>query len=282
MNGEREDYVIPETLNEASELLQKKGALLVSGGTSLKFRNLDRYEIMVDISRAVSPAIERDGDVMILGAGARISDLLKNDEFKSINCGILYETARNIGTTPIRNQVTVGGNISMVYPWSDLPVSLLALNAKISTNKREKDRAYPAVDFFAKNPSKLLEKGEIVTEIEIPIYDQDYHFVFKTLNRTMGDFTALNVAVGYVRGDILKDLRISVSGITSLPQRLHELEWELEGKTLKDDIVGESIDRHISNFKTHDIRYSQEYLEKVLKVYLKRLLRGEGCPEVVK
>ena len=170
----------------------------------------------------------------------------------------------------------------MVYPWSDLPVSLLALNAKISTNKREKDRAYPAVDFFAKNPSKLLEKGEIVTEIEIPIYDQDYHFVFKTLNRTMGDFTALNVAVGYVRGDILKDLRISVSGITSLPQRLHELEWELEGKTLKDDIVGESIDRHISNFKTHDIRYSQEYLEKVLKVYLKRLLRGEGCPEVVK
>lgn len=281
MIREREDYIIPETLSEASELLRGNNALLISGGTTLRFKNLKNYDLLVDISRAAPNTIKIDDGGVILGSMARIADILDNDELKEINCGILHKTAANIGTSPVRNQVTVGGNVAMVYRWSDLPVTLLALDAKMMTVEGDKINEHSSSEFFSKNPAKVLRRGEIVKEILFPVYGEDHYFVFKTFNKTKGDFAAINMAVRYKGGRVFEDLRIGISAITALPKRLCELERELEGKEIEEGIIGTAIDKHVSNIKGNDIRYGSEYLATVLRVMLRRaLLREEAQEEV--
>lgn len=271
---EQDQYIFPETLEEASELLNEKDALLISGGTSLRFRDPGDHRTLVDISRTVPDYINIDHGVLSLGSGVRISEILENPEIRRINCGILAETASNIGTTPVRNQITLGGNITMVYRWSDIPVSLLVLDAEIITVHGAETHAYAAEDFFEKHPSRKLRRGEIVKEIRIPIYGPDHYFRFVTFNKTKGDFAAINVAVGYRKDTVFRDLRIGISAIKPLPMRLRDVESELEGENIDSMVIDNVLGKHVSGMRTQDIRYSSDYLKKVLAVTLRRALLG--------
>jgi len=272
---EHERYIFPETLEEASELMTANDALLISGGTTLRFRNPGDSKILVDISRAASDDIIIDQDKLCLGSGVRISKILDNPEIQTINCGILAETALNIGTTPLRNQITIGGNITMVYRWSDIPVSLLVLDAEIITVHGAEIHEYAAEDFFKNQPSRKLMKGEIVREIRIPIYGPEFYFRFVTFNKTKGDFAAFNVAVGYRKGTVFKNLRIGISAVGPLPVRLRGVERELEGVNIKGAVIDDVVGKHISGMKMNDIRYGGDYLKKVLMVTIRRALLGD-------
>jgi len=133
-------YFLPNSLAEASELLLNDGSLLVAGGTSLKFRRTREDTVFVDISRVAPSTITIGPEEIVLGSMVRIRDLLCNPELGRLNYGILHQTALHIATTPVRNQVTVGGNITMLYPWSDLPVSLLALDSRMVTCSRDGEK----------------------------------------------------------------------------------------------------------------------------------------------
>jgi len=269
---EKDKYIFPETLEKASELLKGENALMISGGTSFKFRNLKNFSRIVDISRAAPDSIEIRDKEIILGSMLRIGGILSNPVLKTMNCGILTKAASNIGSTPIRNQVTLGGNLTMIYKWSDLPVSILVLDAEIITVIGNESRTYAAEDFYSGNPARKLAKGEIVKEVIIPVHDYDYIFLFKTFNKTKGDFAAINVAAGYRKGAVFKDLRIAISAISNLPMRLNALEKELEGRPKDEKVVVEAIAEHLPSFKVSDFRYGSDYLNQVLKVILRRTL----------
>ncbi len=278
----QERYIFPKTLEEASKLLMENDAMLISGGTSLRFRNPGDHEILVDISRAAPDHVSIDNGTMSLGSGLRISEILENPNIRRTNCGILAETASNIGTTPVRNQVTLGGNITMVYRWSDIPVTLLALDAEIITVQGTETHLYAAKDFFEKHPSRKLRIGEIVKEVRIPIYGSDHYFRFATFNKTKGDFAAINLAVGYRKDSVFRDLRIAISAVNPLPMRFLNVERELEGKKIDRTVVDDVLGKHVSGMRMNDIRYGGDYLKKVLTVILRRTLLGgpdETCDE---
>jgi len=270
-----EEYIWPGKLSEASLLLKKERSLLVAGGTSLRFRNLDRFSTLVDISRIIPKDIRIHAEKVHFGAMCRISDILANEELANINCGIFHRTAENIGTTALRNQISVGGNISMVYRWSDLPVTFLCLNGKINTFDAGRDRTYSAMDFFKKQPVINMSRGELVTGIDVPIL-KEHTLIFNTFCKTKGDFAAIDIAVGYRQSKIFEDARIAVSAVSSLPRRLVKLEKWLQGKARTKETVIEGLDECLPLMGTGDLRYGSAYLNKVLKVMLKRALLNKG------
>ena len=275
MEKKQKKYIFPETLAEASELLKGENVLMISGGTTFKFRNLKNFSRIVDISRVAPDSIKINDKEIILGSMVRIGRLLENKSLRELNCGILASAASNIASTPIRNQITLGGNLTMIYRWTDLPVSILVLAAEIRTVNGNESMTYTAEDFFASNPSRKLARGEIVKELIIPVHDNDYLLLFKTFNKTKGDFAAINMAAGYKLGDVFSDLRIAISAISNLPVRLKALERDLEGSRKDEKVVVDAIAKHLPNFKVSDFRYNSEYLNQVAKVMLKRLLLVE-------
>jgi len=269
-------YFLPNSLAEASELLLNDGSLLVAGGTSLKFRRTREDTVFVDISRVAPSTITIGPEEIVLGSMVRIRDLLCNPELGRLNYGILHQTALHIATTPVRNQVTVGGNITMLYPWSDLPVSLLALDSRMVTCSGDGEKEYRAEEWFGGQPERKLGPGEILTEVRMPIYEREHIFRFSTLNRTEGDFAAINLAVGFGRSNGFQRVRIAVSGVTSLPVRLTGLEEELEGSVYDRHRIDEIVVKHIEGIKPRDFRYGKDYLRKVLKVMIVRALTENG------
>jgi xanthine dehydrogenase YagS FAD-binding subunit len=111
-------HINARTLNEASTALWKyKGkAQLNAGGTdllsTLKGDNLFNYPEAV-INLKTIPGlnyIRQEGDVLKIGALARLSDVAKSPLLRK-SYRVLAEAARSIGSPQIRNVATMGGNL---------------------------------------------------------------------------------------------------------------------------------------------------------------------------
>lgn len=273
-NMNTEKYIFPKDIDMASTLLKGPKTLLISGGTSFGFRNLERYSSFIDISRIISGDIEMGEDKFHFGAMCRMRDIIDNRELANINRGIFRTCASNMGTTALRNQITLGGNITMVYRWSDMPVVLLCLNAHINTMENHLHRTYSAMDFFRKQPIGALNKGELVTRIDVPIL-KEHKLTFDTFRKTMGDFAGINIATGYLPERNFNDVRIAISAISSMPLRLVKLEQWLQGKVRSKKTLASGMDVCLPTMGGSDFRYSASFLNKVVRVMIQRALFPE-------
>jgi xanthine dehydrogenase YagS FAD-binding subunit len=110
---------------------------------------------------------------------------------------------------------------------SDTAPALIALNAKILTNKRTID----AVDFWVvKIPgSTILEKGEFVTEIQVPPLAVGAKSAFTKLAlRKSIDFALVNCAA--VIGS--NNYRICLNAVAPIPKRVTASEDSIKDKTI--------------------------------------------------
>ena len=111
------EYFMPRTTVEALQLLQsgRGRRLLIGGGTSFTFSAPRNVEGMIDLSRAGLAYVKQGAAGIRIGAATPIANLAKNPLFADYYGGIVRETALNIATTPLRNLITVGGNVMRVF-----------------------------------------------------------------------------------------------------------------------------------------------------------------------
>ncbi len=124
---------------------------------------------------------------------------------------------------------------------SDLGPALIALEARIKTNRR----TIEAEDFFDARTGKstLLDNGELVLEIEIPepvAGSRQKYWKYRIRNAI--DFPICSVASIFVMEDSkIKDARIVLGAVAPTPVRLREGEAFLKGKTAGDGLA-EAVD----------------------------------------
>jgi len=119
---------------------------------------------------------------------------------------------------------------------SDLSPVLIALDAKIKTNKK----LIKAGDFFTTKLKAydMLEDGELVTEIEIPIYEGYKTAYDKYRIREAVDFAMVSMASIYkIDNGGIADVRIVMGGVAPIPLRLTNVEQFLIGKTPTDQLA---------------------------------------------
>lgn len=150
----------------------------------------------------------------MLGATLRVADLATCPELEGETLSILRKAASVLGTTAIRNAVTLGGNIVHVVPWSDLPAPLLALDASVALRGKE-SRILPVTEFFRRHPIQIIAPDKILTEVRIPRPPSNYAGAFLKFARTPGDFSTLNLAcVLALRDERIAHCRVAVSAAT--------------------------------------------------------------------
>ena len=158
--------------------------------------------------------VRRDGDALIVGATATLSEL------ERACAGALPEYARLLywfGSPPIRNAGTLGGNIANGSPIGDTMPALYVLDAEIELTGINGARRVNINDFYTGYRKTVMAADELITRVFIPLPDTDEIFkLYKVSKRKDLDIAAFTAAIW---------MRVSAHGLGvspehSPPQRL--------------------------------------------------------------
>ena len=269
------NYERPASLQEAMSILrEKKGrAVVLGGGTSLSIRPQPRVDTLVDMSQLGLTGIEEEGNDVVIQAWTTVSEVEASPLLKSLYGGVVSKCAARMGSTPLRNVITVGGNVVQVFPWSDLPGVLMALDASIVV-QGEAQRAAAARDFFAAHPRTFLDPDEVVTQIRIPKPSGHASGAYAKVSKTVVDYAALSVtAVCEFDGSEVTHCAVALGSVRPLPVRVRPAEEEMIGRVPGREDVLRAAGRAAGAIEASvDYRYSKEYRRQLIKTWVKRCL----------
>ena len=244
-----DDFLIPETLDEARQALETLGdkGYAFAGGTAFQYVSDRPGATAVDITRLGLRGIERVGGGFRIGATTTLTDLVRY----RAEGWVLDRVATRIPTHQVRNISTVGGNISRLFPWSDLPLALLVLEGSVVILSEE-ERSYDALDFFTAQPLNRFGRGDLVTAVLVPAVAPPLGFGFKKENTTNAAFALMTGAAAItLDGDRMGKVRLAANGALAVPQRLVEVEKALEGQAADPGLFAVAIEDGIAALDWH-------------------------------
>jgi len=274
------EYHAPRTIDEALDLLDQLGdeGKVLAGGQSLipllKLRFASPGHL-VDINKIKELDFieERDGTLRIgplfRHKAAERSSLLTS------RYQVMADAAPQIADPIIRNRGTLAGSVAHADPSGDWGSVLLAMDADLVLRSKRGSRTVKARDFFSGPFSTALEPTEILSEIRIPAAKAMTGGAYLKLERKVGDFATVAVAV-HLRMD---DGKVGSAGIglTAVgPQNIkaEKAEAVLRGAKLDDDVIKEAaaLAADAADPKA-DHRGSVEYKRNIVRVFTQRGLK---------
>ena len=222
------EFIRPASLPAARDNLRELGrkGMILAGGTALHFMQDHTPVVAVDIMRLGLSYIKQEGDHYTIGATTSLADIQR---YRAPRWA-LHEICRRISTHQIRNISTIGGTICRVFPWADLPVILLAMNARMVIYSG-KEEEFGADDYFAYQPARRFLDGNILTAVKVPALMAHHGFGSIKVVRTQASFPMVTIgALLELEGAVIKSARIAAGSAIPFPRRLPEVEAALAGR----------------------------------------------------
>ncbi|HSS94447.1 MAG TPA: xanthine dehydrogenase family protein subunit M [Candidatus Dormibacteraeota bacterium] len=271
------DYRSPASLEEALRLLAERGddAKVMAGGQSLipllKLR-FAQPALIVDIGRV--PGLNRiareNGDLRV-GALVRHVDIERDADLAQ-KTPIMGEAAHWIADPLVRNRGTLVGSVCHADPAGDWGSVMLALGAKLVAHSASGERVIPIAGFFQDPFTTGLKANEIVTEIRIPIPSGPSGGAYNKLERKVGDFATVAVAVQVeMNGGKVSRAGIGLTSVGSTNIEAVAAEKALVGKEPTDEVIREAarLAADAADPKD-DVRGTAAYKKDVVRVFVQR------------
>lgn len=265
-----EEYHYPKTIQEALSLISDGKSTVIAGGTYINIQKNRHFKRLVDISQLNLTYVKEERGEVHIGSTTTISEMMRSSIIEGVGNGILTRACSLIADTPLRNVITLGGNIARLVPWAGLPVVLLVLDAQIEiASQTETKRITSAVEFFREGG---VRNDEIIREIIIP-QKKDYFCRYERFALTATDYSWLTIGFSAKNSSgIVSDSHIAVSRICK-PQRITNVEKLLNGRSI-DPLELEEIIKTLRESVTivSDYRSAKEYRKHLVGVLFKRIL----------
>jgi carbon-monoxide dehydrogenase medium subunit len=203
---------------------------------------------LVSLAKLRINEIRVNADGLHIGAMSRLSDLERSPEVRK-GWPAIARALKTLSNVRVRNVATVGGALAHADPHMDLPPLLAGLGAKVFLEGKKGKRGIAVEDLYAGYLENTLQRGELITEIEIPAMGNRRAAYLKCTTRSADDWPAVGVAV--VLGD---ETRIFVSAATDRPTRIAD-EAAIAALNIEGDLHG-----------------SADYKRHLLRVYLRRAI----------
>jgi aerobic carbon-monoxide dehydrogenase medium subunit len=275
------DYAAPATLEEALALLKQRGddAKIMAGGQSLipllKLR-FAQPALVIDIGRLPSmKGIGRQNGHLSIGALARHVDIERNPDLPKL-CPILVEAVHWISDPLVRNQGTVAGSVCHADPSGDWGSVMLALGASFVARSESGERVIPADGFFQGPFTTTLRADEIITEIRIPLPAGSVGGAYQKLERRVGDFATVAVAVHLeLKGGVVAKAGIGLTAVGPTNLKATAAEKSLIGQKPTDEVIAEAGRLAAAAAEPKDdIRGTAAYKKDVVRVFVQRGLKA--------
>jgi NADPH-dependent glutamate synthase beta subunit-like oxidoreductase/CO/xanthine dehydrogenase FAD-binding subunit len=153
---------------------------------------------------------------------------------------------------------------------SDLSPVLVALGGKVITTKRE----IPAADFFTARLKcyDALEKGELVTAVQVPDMTGRKTGYEKTRIRPSIDFAIVSLAYAYkLEGGKIKEISAVFGGVAPVPVKLAETEAYLLGKAPSAETAEKAAEIALKNAEPMSLN---GYKAKAASALIRGLVEG--------
>ncbi len=188
----------------------------------------------------------------------------------------------------IRNMGTIGGNIANGSPIGDMPPPLIALGAKLTLRKGDRQRTILLEDFFVDYGKQDREKGEFVESVFVPVPAGGAEFrVYKVSKRRDEDITSVLAAFYLERDDAgnVATIRAAYGGMAATPKRAAAAEAALAGQPWNSGSVEAAMAAVDADFTPlTDMRASSGYRALVARNLVQRFLQettSSGTPVTV-
>ena len=164
-----------------------------------------------------------------------VSDRLK----EKMPC--LGQAAKALGSIQIRNRATLGGNLCNASPCANFAAMFLALDAVVRIVSKDGERQLALQDFFVGPNQTVLKKGDVLTEIMVPVDAGQAEGIF--LKHSVGksnDLGLVNVAIALYRDpgtDFCKKIAIAMGAVAPTPMRARQAEAVLNNNRLTPDLI---------------------------------------------
>jgi len=272
------DYYRAKSLADAHQLLAAHpGAKLLAGGHSLvplmKLR-LAAPPAVVDIARVPElRGIARQGDSLRIGALATHAELAASAEVRS-GAPALADAAAIVGDPAVRNRGTIGGNIAHADPASDLPTTLVALDARIVASGPNGERTIPADQFFTGIMTTVLSDDEILIAVQIPAATREQGSAYEKFSHPASRYAVVGVAASVAMANgTCSAARVALGGLLPHARRAASVEKALVGGALGDDAVAAAaqlVAGDLGNDAIGDLYASAAYRAAMAPVFIKR------------
>src|SRR5687768_1755350 len=276
------EYHAPDSLDEALFILHNSAgdSKLLAGGQSLvpamNFRVV-QPSALIDLNRVPELGYVREGNGHLrIGAMTRERHL-ESDASIIKNAPLLHEAAPHIAHPQIRNRGTIGGSIVNADPAAELPVLMLASQARLKARNVSGERWIDARDFFVGMFTTALEPDEILVEIEVPFMPPRTGWSFLEVAPRAGDYAMMGVAALVTLDETGK---CQVAKLVYLnagdgPVDATEAAQLLQGESFSDELINSAAQTasgtEINPFG--NIHASVEYQRHLANVLTKKALR---------
>jgi len=247
------EFAEPQTLREAIALLDVEGARPFSGGTALMLMmkaGVLRPARLVSLRRLDLEGLDV-GPAGELRIGSMVS-LRKLEKSELVRRGwpAISRALLTLSNVRVRNVARLGGHLAHGDPHTDLPPLLSALGAQVQISGPHGERRAAVESLYAGYLETTLERGELITRVDVPALGKRRAAYLKCTTRSVDDWPAVGVAV-VLDGD---QQTIVVSAATDKPTRLASAD-AVEQLKIEGDLHG-----------------SAAYKKQLIRVYIKRAI----------
>lgn len=272
------EYFKPKSLVELTDLLSqyKSKAKILSGGTDLIVRIKDGFEfpeVVIDIKGLPElKELKFDGKNLFIGAAVTFNELIDSEVVKE-KYQLLWESAKSVASTGIRNRATLVGNICSAVPSLDSGPALLNYEAEVILKSKDGERRVNINEFFLGPRKTVLKENEFVYGVVVPLPNKKNGSAYVKLGRYNGeDLAQVGIGILVLEGN---EYRIAHCAVGPVSARARKIEQLLNGKTLNDSLIEEAkklIEQEISPIT--DVRATKEYRIHMAKIMLERGLKA--------
>jgi len=278
------DYAAPHSLQEAIDLLSRANGegRPLAGGTDLIAQmkeNRKSPKLVVDVKRIPELNVLSYDARHGLRIGAAVS-CTRIATFAPVRerYPALAEACALVGSVQIQNRAALGGNFCNAAPSADAVPPVLSYGGKVILAGPNGRRELPAEDFFVGPGQTVLGRGEILTEIHIPVPPPHSGAAYlRFIPREEMDIAVAGVG-SFVQLSTnqqrCEQTRITLAAVAPTPVRARAAEEFLAGKTLDQSTITQAGELAATAAKPiSDVRGSAAYRIELVKVLTCRTLQ---------
>jgi carbon-monoxide dehydrogenase medium subunit len=274
------EYLEAQSLEEVVEALASgEEVRVLAGGCGvllLMKQNLYFPKALVNIKRIPwLKYIEQDNGTVRIGTLATHNEV-KGTLLVEEQLPLLSEALGYVATNRIRNMATIGGTLAHADPTSDAAPALLALEARVVVLGSQGEREIELAAFFKDYFETILEPGEVLKEIIVPIPPetaQGFYTRFQVRKAMDKAMPGVAVLIDLEEDKkTIRSARIGLSGVGNCCLRLEEAEQFLAGKEDHPDVrqkIGAIVKAAID--PVAEYHFTVDYKKQVAAVFLQRV-----------
>lgn len=258
----------PRSRKELENTLKSSpNARFSAGSTDLALEKTQRVQslpALIDLTRVEGlDQIHVDDTGIHIGAAVSYSDL---EAALLADYPEAEEWLERLGSRPIRNRGTLGGNLGNASPIGDTPPLLIALGAEVSLHNGQKERRLPVAELITGYRQAQLAAGEWIDTIHIPRRKAGSELGIYKISKRFEDDISTVCAVFYMERDdaTVGRFRAAFGGLAATPLVLPDWQRLILGQNWEQlDVTKVASELAAALKPIDDVRASARYRVRV-------------------